>query len=409
MTIWGARVEEFMVLQIKYEKKTRYPGITEVGPSRYRLRVRYVDPKTGRRKQKIRVFEGTLAEAAVEQARLHGKEEQPTKQERQRLGGYAESWLECKAATVSPSTAHRLAWQIGYHIVPNLGDYWVDAITPADVRGWQAGLRASGLAPATVNSAHRTLKAILDTVVADGMLQTNPAKCVPALREGRTKGPRGTVLTPEQLGLFILTGERLVAEGEISPDLFTMLLVLALCGLRFGEAAALEWGDIRDGALHVERAVWRGHLKSTKTDDPRVVPLPEPVRERLQIQRQQLLAEQHPALGLGIVFPANLAHARQGARRRAVDDFNWYRVPSCLAKPIKLIVKSAELPAITVHSLRRTWENLLRRAGVDHMVRRAMAGWRSERAQAIYAQVDLDEAKDASERATRIVMGEGRG
>jgi len=395
------------MLQTSYEKKTRYPGITEVGPSRYRLRVRYVDPKTGRRKQKIRVFEGTLAEAVVEQARLHGKEEQPTKQERKRLGDYAESWLECKAATVSPSTAHRLAWQIGYHIVPNLGDYWVDAVTPADVRGWQAGLRASGLAPATVNSAHRTLKAILDTAVADGMLQTNPAKCVPALREGRTKGPRGTVLTPEQLGLFILTGERLVAEGEISPDLFAMLLVLALCGLRFGEAAALEWGDIRDGALHVERAVWRGHLKSTKTDDPRVVPLPEPVRERLQIQRQQLLAEQHPALGLGLVFPAAPGHAARGARRRGGAKLNWYRYPSCLQHPIDAIMARVDLPRISPHSFRRTWENVLRRAGVDQMVRRALAGWRSERAQAIYSQVDLDEAKAEADRAARIVLGGG--
>jgi integrase len=239
------------------------------------------------------------------------------------------------------------------------------------------------------------------------MLQTNPAKCVPALREGRTKGPRGTVLTPEQLGLFILTGERLVAEGEISPDLFAMLLVLALCGLRFGEAAALEWGDIRDGALHVERAVWRGHLKSTKTDDPRVVPLPEPVRERLQIQRQQLLAEQHPALGLGLVFPAAPGHAARGARRRGGAKLNWYRYPSCLQHPIDAIMARVDLPRISPHSFRRTWENVLRRAGVDQMVRRALAGWRSERAQAIYSQVDLDEAKAEADRAARIVLGGG--
>lgn len=43
---------------------------------------------------------------------------------------------------------------------------------------------------------------------------------------------------------------------------------------------------------------------------------------------------------------------------------------------------------ISAHSLRRTWENLLREAGVEQLVRRSMAGWRSEKAQAIYATVN---------------------
>jgi len=393
------------VLQIKYEKKTRYPGITEVGPSRYRLRVRYVDPKTGRRKQKIRVFEGTLNEAVVEQARLHGKEEQPATSERKRLGDYAESWLECKAATVSPSTAHRLAWQIGYHIVPNLGEFWVDAIDVADVRKWQAELRVLGLAPATVNSAHRTLKAILDTAVADGLIEANPAKAVSAIREGRTRGARGTVLTPNQLGLFLATGERLVAEGEISSDLFTMIAMLALCGMRFGEVAAAEWGDLGDGMLHIERAVWHRKVGTTKTDDPRVVPVPDMVLRLLQVQRQRLLAMQHPALSEGLMFPSDPEHAAWGAKRRGTTELNWYRYPSSLSDSIRRIIEASGLPRVSPHSFRRTWENVLRRAGVDQMVRRAMAGWRSEQAQAIYSLVDLDEAKKEANRAALIVVG----
>jgi integrase len=267
-------------------------------------------------------------------------------------------------------------------------------------------IRAAGLAPATVNSAHRTLKAIMDTAVADGMLQTNPAKSVQALREGRTKGPRGTVLTPDQLGLFLATGERLVTEGEIASDLFTMVTMLALCGLRFGEVAAAEWGDLQDGMLHIERAVWHRNVGPTKTDDPRVVPVPYMALRLLQVQRQRLLSMQHPALSQGLMFPSDPEHAAWGATRRGSSKLNWYRYPSSLVAPIRRIVVGSGLPRVSPHSFRRTWENVLRRAGVDQMVRRAMAGWRSERAQAIYSQVDLEEAKLEADRAARIVLGD---
>ena len=56
---------------------------------------------------------------------------------------------------------------------------------------------------------------------------------------------------------------------------------------------------------------------------------------------------------------------------------------------------AAGLPRISLHSLRRTWEDLLREAGVDDLVRRAMACWRSPGAQAIYASVDRRE-RDAA-------------
>jgi len=397
-----------MALQIRYEKKTRYPGITEVGPSRYRLRVRYVDPKTGRRKQKIRVFEGTLNEAVVEQARLHGKEEQPATSERKRLGDYAESWLRYKASVVRPSTGRGLAWQLGHHVEPHLGEYWVDAITPADIRQWQSRLRSSGLAPATINAVHRSLRNLFDTAVADGLIVANPAKAVHTLREGRTRGPRGTVLTPDQLGAFLKAGATLVEEGRIAPDIYTMLAVLALCGLRFGELAAAKWSDLQDGMLRVERAVWNRHVDATKTDDPRVVLVPRSALDLLQAHRQRQIAEQHPALSLGLMFPSNPRQATVGAKRRGTEQLNWYRYPACLSIPIARITERAGIPLVSPHALRRTWDRWTRWAGVDHMARRAMAGWRTEDAHAIYSNVDPEEARPAMEHALEKIMG-GKG
>jgi integrase len=395
-----------VTLKIDCEKKTYYPGITKIGKQRYRLRVYFRDWGTGKERQYSRVFEGTLDEAVVERAQLLTHRNQTGKPERRRLNDYDESWLKHKAILVRPSTAERLACQVGHHIESILGEFWVDAIIPVDIRSWQAELRSTGLAPATINSAHRTIRSILDSAVADGLIESNPAKLVPMLREGRTKGARGTVLTPDQLGKFISTGDMLVHNEKIAPDLFAMIVVLALCGTRFGELAASTWSDLRDGLLYIERAVWNRNVDTTKTDDPRVVLVPSLALEQLQAQRQRLVAEQHPALSMGLMFPNTPQDAKIGATRRKSETLNWYRYPSALTPCYKLICSEAGLPQITSHSLRRAWDRWTRWAGVDHMARRAMAGWRTETAHAIYSEVDPEEARPAMESAQRRIMGE---
>ncbi len=285
------------------------------------------------------------------------------------------------------------------------------ALCGGGVRGQQRPSRTAKnrmprtTAPATINSAHRTVRNIFDMTVADGLCRTNPAKAVTMLREGRTRGARGIVLTPEQLGEFLAKGAELVTEGKVKPDQYCMIVMLALCGLRFGELAAAKWSDLRHGLLHVEHAVWKRQLDVTKTDDPRIVLVPKMALEQLQAHRQRQVAEQHPALSLGLMFPADPNAAKAGASRRNSDKLNWYRYPSVLASAFKLICEEAELPRITSHSLRRAWDRWTRWAGVDHMARRAMAGWRTETAHAIYSEVDPEEARPAMEDALRKIMG----
>jgi integrase len=101
-----------------------------------------------------------------------------------------------------------------------------------------------------------------------------------------------------------------------------------------------------------------------------------------------------------------LVQARAGATRRGADRLSWYRSPSIFQKPLLKVVKASGITDISAHSLRRTWENLLRVAGVDQLVRRAMAGWRTEKAQAIYATVDRSERDEAAKSMVRLVMEE---
>jgi len=129
---------------------------------------------------------------------------------------------------------------------------------------------------------------------------------------------------------------------------------------------------------------------------------------RLLEQRRWLLREQHPGLASGLIFPANPRHAKASATRRGVEELCWYRSASVLDRPLVKVVEAAEVPPISTQSFRRTWENILRQAGVDLLVRRALPGWRTEEAQGIYATVDREERDQAAISVVDFVL-DGQG
>ena len=62
------------------------------------------------------------------------------------------------------------------------------------------------------------------------------------------------------------------------------------------------------------------------------------------------------------------------------------------------------MPRVSAQGLRRTFEDLLREAGVEQLVRRAVAGWRSEKAQGIYATVRREDRDAAADAVLKLVL-----
>ena len=380
---------------------TGLPGIVQDGPERFLVSKWWTDPRTGRRRKRERVV-STLAEAVLVREQLAGSEP-TTRPTRQRFGGFAEQWLEENADRVEQSTLDRYTGSLA-HATVAFGQYYVDALLASDIRSWQRRMTKKFENP-TINGWVRVLRVVLDDPVADGILAINPARKVKTLPEGRTKGKRGTALTLKQFRQVLDTIPDLVARKKISEDVARMIMTVAWTGMRRGELLEIRWTDIVDGELKVERSVYRRHGKSTKTDDPRRITIVKPLEEVFTEQRQWLLKNQHPGLASGLIFPADLRHAKAGATRRGVEKLSWYRSSSVLDAPLGKVVKAAKVPPISPQSFRRTWENLLRQAGVDLLVRRALAGWRTEKAQGIYATVDREERDQAAFAVADFVLG----
>lgn len=122
--------------------------------------------------------------------------------------------------------------------------------------------------------AFALLGSILQRAFEAGLLQNNPARAV-------RKAPRPRRQEVRPLAPAVIERMRAVSE----PREATLISVLAYAGLRPGEALALQWRDIREQTILVERAVSLGEEKDTKTTAHRTVRLLPPLAQDLRAWR----------------------------------------------------------------------------------------------------------------------------
>ncbi len=227
---------------------------------------------------------------------------------RMTLGEYvAGTWAKAYRANLSESTRRRYGYHYDKHILAELGPLALADITPEVIARWQADCLSSGGGPVAVRSALTLLGGILQRAVEAGHLQTNPARAV-----RKATLPRRAEVRP--FAPVIVERMRHVA----TPRDATLLSVLAYSGLRPGEALALQWRDIREQTILVERALSLGEEKDTKTAAHRTVRLLAPLAADLREWR--LRSGRPPEHAL--VFPSKkdgawTLSAYQSWRRRA--------------------------------------------------------------------------------------------
>jgi integrase len=252
--------------------------------------------------------------------------------ERTTVAQFLEGWLvDVVAPTKRPRTVQSYRYLVETHIVPYVGDVQLAKLAPEHVQRMLRHLEARGLAPATVQRIHGTLRNALGVAVRWERVQRNVAMIVDA---PPVEQYQATVLIPEQAQqlLHAVRGHRLEA----------LYLVELSLGLRKGELLGLRWHDVdlKAGTLHITHQL-------QVIDNKPVLVAPKTKRSRRTIP-----------LSASLVAALRQHHARQ-LREGIALGTAWH--------DHDLVFASEVGTAILPSNFTRSFHRLLKRAGMERM------------------------------------------
>jgi integrase len=249
----------------------------------------------------------------------------------------ASAWLGRKECATAPSHYRTLepAWRV--HVKPHWGSVPLADIDVLGVEQWITALITKGAGTTTILRAYGVLSGMLSDAVKGKRLAANPAKSVDNLP--RKTARRHVYLSADDVHRF----------ADESGGHRALVLTLAYCGIRWGEAIGLRVRDVeflRRRLTVSENAVQIGsrHVVGlTKGRKCRSVPVPEFVLTEL-------------AKGCEGKAPGDLVFSTAGGDylQRPKSSNGWFQAA----------VKRAAVESITPHSLRHTYASALLGQGV---------------------------------------------
>lgn len=353
----------------------------------------------GKRRRKA-IYGKTRADVAGKLTALLRDVQQglPVPTERQTVAQFLEHWLETVARPrLRPRPFLTYEQAIRLHIVPGIGRYPLQKLTPQHVQRWLNEHHEAGNSARSCNYSRAILRTALSGALRWGLVSRNVAKLVDPPRVARHEIQP---FTPEQARTFLdaVAGHRLEA-------LFSTAVAM---GLRIGEVLGLRWQDIdlEGGVLHVRQALQRSggdpvarrwllaertrlklELKDAKGDHAKrnvihadlvairkqlkavqatlVLVEPKSVRSRRVLQMPDL------------VVKALKAHRVRQLEERLAAGGDWtaldFVFPTSIGTPmdarnvtraLKEVLTAAKLPPLRGHDLRHTAASLLLAQGV---------------------------------------------
>ncbi len=314
------------------------------------------------------------------------------------VGVYLQQWLEGRTR-LRPTTRESYERYLERYFVPLLGHVELRELRAVDIErayveirnGSGKGVkRTKTIKPATLLRLHSVLKAALNTAVRRKLLPYNPALGVELEPVRR---PKVEPYEPDELGRFL--------DQATTHHLGPLFELMALTGLRRGEAVGLRWQDVDlvKGRLTVRQQIVRqkGQLLTgppkTRSGEDRRVDLDSGT--------------------VGVLIAHNLAqhHERRRLGFPAPDSdlvFTWpdgtgYS-PDYVSRQFKLLAARAGLPVKRLHDLRHGSASLQLAAGVPMAVVSQRLGHSTITLTAdTYSHLLEGVGRDAAERAAALV------
>jgi integrase len=331
---------------------------TASGTTLYRVRYRTPDRGETQKRGFRTKRDAEIFASSVEVSKLKGEYVAPALG-RVTVGELAPDWLARKQSK-APSHYRMVesAWRV--HVQPRWGGVRVADVDTLGVEDWVAAMLDKGSGATTVLRAYGVLSGILADAVKAKRIAVNPVKGVENLPRKMAK--RRVYLSADDV-------YRLADE---SGEHRALVLVLAYCGLRWGEAIGLRVRDVeflRRRLTVSENAVQLGTRHAvgpTKGRKARSVPVPAFVLDELSAQCKGKASSD-------LVFPDR----DRGYLQRPKSSTGWFQAA----------VKKAKVQKITPHDLRHTCASLAVSAGVNVLALQRMLGHKS-------AKVTLDTYAD---------------
>jgi integrase len=263
------------------------------------------------------------------------------------LDSYFERYKNTLAGSVRESTLDCYEGRYKHQIKDELGSLRLDKITRERVEEFASSLVGKGLSKDTIRLTLATLRKILNKAVRSRLITENPATRLGEFyRQAPTRHKEIEPLTEVEVIKF------LEAVRQYSQQHFALFLCAIHTGLRSGELAGLQWGDLDENGkfLVVRRGIVRGKVNPTKSGKVRKVDVSDALMSALlelrRKRKEALLADGRNELPATIWIFENENGGFQDMKNLKNRHFH-----KCLEK--------AGLRRIRFHDLRHTFASLL--------------------------------------------------
>jgi integrase len=183
-----------------------------------------------------------------------------------------EKWQAAIVPTLKTSTANVYVRSLNSRILPVLGETPIAKLGRYEIELFLAA-KSKQYAKNTLRELRSSLSRVLSWAAANNWIEKNPVQGI-KLPKGTGKAITRTVLTPEQVTAI---------SSKLKEPYATLILFLAVTGLRIGEAVGVQWADFDGEVLTVQRRVYEGKPDALKTEkSKRSVPIPASLMARLE-------------------------------------------------------------------------------------------------------------------------------
>ena len=326
-------------------------------------------------------------------------------------------WLEEKVR-LRESTRRSYSELSRNHLVPTLGGIRLADLNAQHVAAMLEEVRAcharggTPVSEGTVARVYATLRAALNCAVRDGLVPVNPALLV---KPGGMRRPRAVVWTEDRVEQWRQDGIRppvavwtaaqtaRFLHQTMDDRLYAVFHLIALRGLRRGEAAGLRWcdADLDGGTIYIDRQLQQ--------------------RDRQLVQGPPKTSSSGRAVALDATTASVLRRHRvlQRTEARALgrapsgyvftNEHGDPATPDYLTRRFAELLADTDLPPIRLHDLRHVAASLAIQACADLKVIQDQLGHSSIVITAdTYVSILPDHARKAAEDTARLIAYAGR-